>query len=142
MNNNFLVKALKARRKFVSPNSNNNNNNNKKLKNKPGKLFTLSNVKSKTNKQANEQANTQHLFGLMGQEFLKMAANNSFAKNHTIEEQEKTINILLIKLKLAKGLLRKLKNTKKIVMNSKKMVQPRKSQRIKKSTRKNIFTYY
>ena len=92
-NNNFLVKALKARRKFVS-NSNSNNNNNNKFKNKPGKIFTLSNATKQANKKANKQAdkqanNTQHLFGLMGQEFLKMAANNSFAKIRLSKNKKK-----------------------------------------------------
>tara|TARA_B100001250_G_C19793862_1_gene787848 strand:+ start:1534 stop:2007 length:474 start_codon:yes stop_codon:yes gene_type:complete len=155
-NNNFLIKALKSRRKVFAPNSNNNNNNNKFIK-KPGKIFTLSNATKEANKRANKRANnTQQLFGLMGQEFLKMAANNSFAKNKTIEEQEKTINILLIKLKLAKGLLRQIKKRNNNKSNKELMLSKynalmkqehnankvRTSQRVKKSTKKNNFKYY
>ena len=150
-NNNFLVKALKARRKFVS-NSNSNNNNNNKFKNKPGKIFTLSNATKQANKKANKQAdkqanNTQHLFlDSWDKSFLKWRQTTVLQKIRLSKNKKKTINILLIKLKLAKGLLRQIKKKNhhkkfnkelmlskynELMSNENKAKKMRKSQRIK-----------
>ena len=183
--NNFLIKALEKRRKYITNSNDNNDGPNLKTPNKsPSFKNTLRRQKNNTVHIRNKQhdaatkiqskwkqykekprmysnrkksvratndggRNAQELFGLMGEEFLKMATNNAFLKNQTLADQERTIDILLIKLKLAKGLLRKLKTrtdkSEPLMISERfknKNETHRKSQRIKKLKRNNNFVYY
>jgi len=112
MNNNFLVRALKARRKHVAPNSNNNNNNKRNFIKKSKNVNNSTNYKTEftDSKKSKNVNNKKELFGSMGEFFIQLAANNSRNKNRLIAQKEKEINELGKKLRITKALLRHMRS--------------------------------
>lgn len=169
MNNNgdnFLIKALARRRKRIAPNSNSNDNNHqffskikeigKKQKNAAKKI--QSRWKQYTKKRNRNimlsrynntvsKTNTNNI-GLMSEFFIKLAADNSNRKNNTIMQQERTINKLLVKLKLCKKLCksqsdrRAKSNVRNRGLAKNSQTSIRRSARPRKSTKNKNYVYY